>query len=216
MFFPAADGTLIDTWDAAGLRGSGSHDYAVKDLFVPAERTLPPDAPSRLADPLYRLPVMALMDSVMATVPVGIARAAIDAFVELAGGKQAHGLGTAQANRPTVQADVGRAEAVLRSARAWLYDTVEEAWAEVQAGREVAVQHTALMRLARANTLTASVQAVDLMFAAAGGSAVYASHPIERCFRDVHVVAQHTALNPSNYEICGRVMLGLPPDRTAL
>ena len=217
VFFPAADGgALIDTWDTAGLRGTGSHDYAVKGLFVPAERTLPPDAPSRLAEPLYRLPVMGLMDSVMATVPVGIARAAIDAFVELAGGKQGHGLSTAQANRPTVQADVGRAEAVLRSARAWLYGTVEEAWAEVRAGREVAVKHTALMRLARANALTASVQAVDLMFTAAGGSAVYASHPIERCFRDVHVVAQHAALHPSNYEICGRVMLGLPPDRASL
>ncbi len=78
------------------------------------------------------------------------------------------------------------------------------------------MRQAALLRLARANAVTASVQATDLMYAAAGGSAVYAGNPIERCFRDVHVAAQHTALHPSNYEICGRVMLGLAPDRPSL
>ncbi len=198
------------------MRGTGSHDYEIGDLFIPADRVIRLDAPPRVADPLYLMPQMALLDSAMAAVPLGIARTAIDAFVDLAGGKTSHGFADAPANRLTIQADVGRAEAVLRAARTWLYASVEEAWNDVRAGRPISVRQTALLRLARANALTASVQAVDLMYGAAAGSAVYGKSPLDRCFRDVHVAAQHVALHGSNYEICGRVMLGLPPGRLAL
>jgi alkylation response protein AidB-like acyl-CoA dehydrogenase len=216
VFFPAEEGELIDTWDAGGMRGTGSHDYAINDAFIPAERTIPVFGPSRLADPLYRMPQMVLLDSAMAAVPLGIARTAIETFVELAGGKKSHGFASAPANRPTIQADVGRAEAVLQAARAWLYGSIEAAWNDVQAGREISVRQTALLRLARINAVTASVQAVDLMYTAAAGTAVYSNSPLDRCFRDVHVAAQHVALHPSNYEVCGRVMLGLSPDRPVL
>lgn len=213
IFFPAADGEVIDTWSAGGMRGTGSHDYAIKDLFVPAERTITMSTPSRLPDALYNLPLMALMDSMMATVPLGIGRAAIDAFVAMAGERVGHGSSTAAANRPTIQADVGRAEAALRAARSWLYETVEDAMDDVQAGRTVSTAQAALMRLARVNAMTAGVQAVDLIYSAAGSASVYSNGPIDRCFRDVHVAAQHTALHPSNYETCGAVMLGLPAAR---
>jgi alkylation response protein AidB-like acyl-CoA dehydrogenase len=213
VFFPARDGELIDTWTAGGMRGTGSHDYAINDVFVPIERTLPAAAPSRLPDPLYNMPLMALMDSMMAAVPLGIARAATDAFVAIAGSRMSHGSTTASANKPAVQADVGRAEAVLRAARSWLYETVEEAMSDVQAGRTVAPEQAALMRLARVNAMTAGVQAVDLIYAAAGSASVYSKGLIDRCFRDIHVAAQHTALHPSNYEVCGAVLLGLPPSR---
>jgi alkylation response protein AidB-like acyl-CoA dehydrogenase len=213
VFVPASDGELIDTWTAGGMRGTGSHDYAINDVFVPIERTLTADAPSRLPDPLYNMPLMALMDSMMAVVPLGIARAAIDAFAAIAGSRMSHGATTAAANKPAVQANVGRAEAVLRAARSWLYETVEEAWAEVQAGRKVSTEQAALMRLARVNAMTAGVQAVDLIYSAAGSASVYSKSPIDRCFRDIHVAAQHTALHPSNYEVCGAVLLGLAPPR---
>jgi alkylation response protein AidB-like acyl-CoA dehydrogenase len=213
IFFPARDGTLIDSWTVGGMRGTGSHDYAIRDLFVPAARTITMDTPPRLPDPLYRMPIMALMDSMMATVPLGIARTAIDAFVAIAGSRIGHTSTTAAANKPTIQADVGRAEAVLRAARSWLYETVEEASDEVRAGREVSTAQAALMRLARVNAMTAGVQAVDLIYSAAGSASVYSNGPIDRCFRDIHVAQQHTALHPSNYEICGAVLLGLPPPR---
>jgi hypothetical protein len=96
------------------------------------------------------------------------------------------------------------------------YGSIEKAWNDVQAGREIDVRQTALLRLARANAVTASVRAVDLMYAAAAGAAVHSRSPLDRCFRDMHVAAQHVALHPSNYEVCGRIMLGLPPDRPAL
>ncbi|HSI02071.1 MAG TPA: acyl-CoA dehydrogenase family protein [Reyranella sp.] len=213
VFFPADDGALIDTWTVGGMRGTGSHDYAIEELFVPAERTIAFDAPSRLDDLLYRLPLYTLLDSAMATVPLGIARAAIDAFVAMAGAKTSHGSATTAANRPVVQADLGRAEAVLQAARTWLYTSVAQAWNDVQAGRPLLPRQLALMRLARANALTAGVQAVDLIYAAAGSASVYSTGVIDRCFRDIHVAAQHTALHPTNYEACGGVLLGLPPPR---
>lgn len=213
VFFPAGDGELIDTWATGGMRGTGSHDYAVKELFVPAERTITFDTPSRIDAPLYRMPLYALLDSAMATVPLGIARAAIDVFVALAGAKTSHGVATTAANRPTVQADVGRAEAAVQAARAWLYASVAEAWESAEAGDPVPTRQRALMRLARANALAAGIQAVDLVYSAAGSASVYSKGAIDRCFRDIHVAGQHMALHPTNYEVCGAVLLGLPPPR---
>jgi alkylation response protein AidB-like acyl-CoA dehydrogenase len=213
VFFPASDGELIDTWTTGGMRGTGSHDYAIRELFVPAERVLAMDAPARLDQPLYRFPLMALMDSLMAAVPLGIARAAIDAFIDIAGTRIANGTTTPSAQKPTVQADVGRAEALLQAARAWLYDSVAACWTDVQAGRTPPARQLALMRLARAQAQTAGAQAVDLIYGVAGSAAVYSKGLIDRCFRDVHVSAQHTALHATNYEVCGAVLLGLPPTR---
>ncbi|KWV48522.1 hypothetical protein AS156_18835 [Bradyrhizobium macuxiense] len=209
IFFPTREGEIIDTWDTGGLRGTGSHDYAVKELFVPAERTIPFHAPSRLDDPLYRMPQLALLDTAMAAVPLGIARTAIDTFVDLAGTKKSHAFASAPTQRSTIQADVGRAEAILQAARAWLYGSLEETWNDVQKGREISMRQATMLRLSRANALTASTQAVDLMYSAAAGTAIYSKSPLDRCFRDVHVAAQHVALHPSNYETCGRILLGV-------
>jgi indole-3-acetate monooxygenase len=88
VFFPATDGERIDTWDTGGLRGTGSHDYAVRDLFVPAERAFAFDASPRVPGLLYRLPCQALLDNAMAAIPLGIARTAIDTLIELAATKR--------------------------------------------------------------------------------------------------------------------------------
>ena len=213
VFFPATDGERIDTWDTGGLRGTGSHDYAVSGLFVPMERTFAFDASSRVPGLLYRLPCQALLDSAMAAIPLGIARNAIDTLIELAATKRPARSDQPLAERRTVQAEVGRAEALYCSGRAFLYDSVAEAWAAVQAGREIGVTHLALLRLARTHAVQAAVQAIDLMYTAAGGSSVYTHNLLERCFRDAHTVTQHVSMNPANYEVSGRVFLGLGPDR---
>jgi indole-3-acetate monooxygenase len=214
VFFPAADGELIENWDVGGLRGTGSHDYAVSELFVPQARAIPFDAAPRAPGALYRLPRQALLDNMMAALPLGIARAAIDTLVDIAaGGKRPAGAGAPLAERTTVQADVARAEALYLSGRAFLYDTVAHSWEAVQAGRELSVREIAVLRLARTHAVQAAVQAVDLMYTDAGGAAIYTRNPLERCFRDVHTVTQHVSMNPANYEVSGRVLLGLDPDR---
>ena len=214
VFFPAADGELIDNWDVGGLRGTGSHDYAVCGLFVPRARAIPFDAAPRAPGPLYRLPRQALLDNTMAALPLGIARTAIDTLVEIAaGGKRPAGAGVPLAERTTVQADVARAEALYLSGRSFLYDAVTQSWEAVKAGRELSVREVAVLRLARTHAVQAAVQAVDLVYTDAGGAAIYTRNPLERCFRDIHAVTQHVSMNPANYEISGRVLLGLDPDR---
>ena len=214
VFFPAADGELIDNWDVGGLRGTGSHDYAVSGLFVPRARAIPFDAAPRAPGPLYRLPRQALLDNMMAALPLGIARTAIDTLVEMAaGGKRPAGAGAPLAERMTVQADVARAEALFLSGRAFLYDSVARSWEAAQAGRELSVREVAVLRLARTHAVQAAVQAVDLMYTDAGGAAIYTRNSLERCFRDIHTVTQHVSMNPGNYEVSGRVLVGLGPDR---
>ena len=88
-----------------------------------------------------------------------------------------------------------------------------ESWADVQAGREIGVTQLAMLRLARTHAVQAAVQAIDLMYTAAGGSSVYTHNLLERCFRDAHTVTQHVSMNPANYQASGRVLLGLGPDR---
>jgi indole-3-acetate monooxygenase len=214
VFFPAKDGELIDNWDVGGLRGTGSHDYAVSGLFVPQARAIPFDAEPRAPGPLYRLPRQALLDNTMAALPLGIARTAIDALVEIAaGGKRPAGAGVPLAERATVQADVARAEALYLSGRAFLYDSVAQSWEAARTGRALPVRDVAVLRLARTYAVQAAVQAVDLMYTNAGGGAIYTRNPLERCFRDIHTVTQHVSMSPANYEVSGRVLLGLDPDR---
>ena len=214
VFFPAADGELIDNWDVGGLRGTGSHDYAVSGLFVPEARAIPFDAAPRAPGPLYRLPRQALLDNTMAALPLGIARTAIDTLVEIAaGGKRPAGAGVPLAERTTVQADVARAEALYLSGRSFLYDSVRLSWEAVQAGCELSVREVAVLRLARTHAVQAAVQAVDLVYTDAGGAAIYTRNPLERCFRDIHAVTQHVSMNPANYEVSSRVLLGLDQDR---
>ncbi|MCW5748712.1 MAG: acyl-CoA dehydrogenase family protein [Alphaproteobacteria bacterium] len=214
VFFPPADGELIDTWDVSGLRGTGSHDYAVKDLFVPHERTIALEDTPWPSGVLYRTPLQALLDTSMAAVGLGIGRAAIDAFYELAAVKQSSaGSSKPLAERPMLQTSIARAEALLLSARSFLYETAEDVWADVLAGKAPGARQLAIARLARINAVAASCQAAELAFEAGGGSSIYASCPLDRCLRDIRTASQHVSMATANYEVIGRVLLGLPPDR---
>lgn len=216
VFFPPQDGELIDTWHVGGLRGTGSHDYAVRDLFVPAARSITLDDKPWATGALYRVPLQVLLDTSMAAVGLGIGRAAIDAFVELASVKTASaGSGKPVAERAMAQANVARAEAALLSARGFLYDTAGGVWDDVVSGRAPDARQLAIARLARINAIAAAAQAVDLMYEAGGGSSIYTSSPLERCLRDIRTASQHVSMATANYEIIGRVLLGLPPDRPA-
>jgi alkylation response protein AidB-like acyl-CoA dehydrogenase len=214
VFFPPGDGELIDTWDVGGLRGTGSHDYAVNDLFVPEERTTLLEATPWASGALYRTPLQVLLDTSMAAVGLGIGRAAIEDFYDLAQVKHTSAASTTPiAERPMLQANAAKAEALLRSARGFLYETAGGVWADVLAGRAPDARQLAIARLARVNAVMASSQAVDLIYEAGGGSSIYATRTIERCSRDIRTVSQHVSMAAPNYEVVGRVLLGLRPDR---
>src|SRR5438445_2508327 len=144
MLFPASDARIIDTWTVSGLRGTGSHDIAVDDLFVPASRSLSliTDRP-RERGPLYAFPVFGLLALGIAAVALGIARRALDELVALAGAKTPTGSRRLLAERPVIQAEVARAEATLGAARAILAETVGGAWQAATGDGRLEVRHRA-------------------------------------------------------------------------
>ena len=216
LFFPAADCEIIDTWYTAGLRGTGSHDYAVVDLFVPTERSLSFREPPTQKGPLYALPTVALFATAIAAVPLGIARHAIDILTELARVKVASRSRQTLSQHAMIQADLGRAEALLRSARCFLYDTLGEAWKVVSRGETLNIAQRAMLWLAATQATSAAKQAVDIMFNAGGSASVYANTGLERCARDIHTAGQHVVVTPSNYEMVGQALLGLDMRSTIL
>jgi alkylation response protein AidB-like acyl-CoA dehydrogenase len=210
--FPVADVEIIDTWNVAGMRGTGSRDIAVKDVFVPEERLLSFVAGARAFDaPTYRFPVLPFLALTIAPIPLGIARRAIDELIELAGGKTPMGSVNKLRDRALVQYEIAKAEAILRSARAWLYELTEQMWEKSVRGDEHTMKERAMLRMACAHAALESARAVDIAFTLGGGSSIYDGNILQRCLRDVHVTTQHIMHAPPNYETAGRLMLGLEP-----
>jgi alkylation response protein AidB-like acyl-CoA dehydrogenase len=215
-FFPATDARIVATWDTLGMRGSDSNDVALDDLVVPERRTFRigiDHTPGQLYEgPLYRLPAMVMVASYIPAVALGLAQAAIDDFIELAEGKTPFASATTLRDRATAQAKLGRAEGALRSARAYLYDRIAWGWEQTIAGVEATLQQRAGVLLACVQAHAAAVEAVDLMYSAAGTSAIHRRNRYERIFRDVQVLRQQGFVSESRFETVGQVELGLPPD----
>ncbi|MGH3516241.1 MAG: acyl-CoA dehydrogenase family protein [Haloechinothrix sp.] len=215
-FFPASDAEIVKTWDTLGMRGTDSNDVSVKDLFVPERRTFRigiDHTPGPLYDdPLYRVPAMVAVGSYAPAVALGMARDAIDEFVALAQGKTPFASATTLRERATAQAKLGRAEGLLRSARSYLYDRLAWAWEQTVAGSELTLEQRGEMLLASVQAVAAATQAVDLVYSAAGTSAIYTRSRIEQHFRDTNVLRQQGFVSESRFETAGQVELGLPPD----
>lgn len=216
MVFDAQQVKLHDTWRVSGLCGTGSTDFEVSDVFVPASR-----APSLISDkpvdrPLYCFPTFGLLGIGIAAVALGLARGAIDALTELAGGKTPQGSAKPLALRAKAQLDVSEAEALTRSARAYLVETIEAAWAAASSDGAITVEHRRDIRLATTHAVRAATRAVDLMYTLGGGTSVYKTSPLQRHFRDVHVATQHMMVSDATYELTGRLFLGVPTNTAML
>jgi indole-3-acetate monooxygenase len=216
MLFPAHEAEIIDTWHVAGLRGTGSHDIAVKQLRVPRERSVWLTDPPCEDGPLYRFPVYGLLALGIAGVALGIARGAIDDLTELARTKVATGARRVLAERPMAQVEVARAEALLSSARAHVHAAISDAWESARRGDPIPLNERARLRLAATDAVRASAEAVGRMYDAGGGSAIYDDSLLQRRFRDAHVVTQHVMVAPPTYELVGRVLLGVDTDTEML
>ena len=209
MIFPASAVTCHDNWHVSGLRGSGSGDIEVRDQFVPEEHCVVLGGRPRVDAPLFRFPTFGLLALGVASVSLGIGERALEELVTLAGGKVPTGSRRTLADRATVQVDAARAEAGLRSARAFMGEAVDRAWEAAAAGERLSTAHRADLRLAAVNATWSAVDAVDRCYHAAGGSAIYSNSPLQRCFRDVHVTTQHVMVAQPVWELTGRVRLGM-------
>src|SRR5438128_664113 len=217
MLVPVGEAELLDTWHVRGMRGTGTHHFAVNDVFVPDERTVrSATAPLLEAGPLYKIPRTLCFASGDAAVALGMARTCLETFAELAGSKTPRAMPNLLRDQPMVQADVGHAEADLRAGRALLTETVRDVWAEVSATNTISLDQRAALRLATTHAIRLAVKVVDAAYNAAGATAVYESHLLQRHFQDIHVISQHLQGRRSHYELVGRHWLGLPVDETRL
>lgn len=217
LLFPASSVTIHDTWRVSGLRGTGSHDIEVNDLFVPEAYgiSLTHGRP-RLSGPLYAIPLFGALALGVAAVTLGIARGALDELARVATAKTPFGTTRPLAARPTLQVQLAEAEGALRAARALLFEEAAAASEVARAGDALGVPRRAGLRLAATHATQSAARVVDVAYHAAGATSLYEASPLQRSFRDVHAATQHAMVSPAIYELCGRVQLGLEIDASTL
>jgi indole-3-acetate monooxygenase len=211
-----SDVDIHDTWHVAGLRGTGSCDFSVKDHFVPEAFTwdIERAQPCR-GGALYRLGLPAFVTNEHAGFALGVARCALDAVTSLAAGKS-RGLKPAPlVGRGTFQRFVGEAPLRLRAARALVVELNEAAFTTVGIGERLTARQHAELRSAAVLATDVAVDVTTRAFRFAGGSAVYDTNVLQGCLRDLNAGAQHFMVSDSAYEGLGQLVLGLPGEPMA-
>ena len=210
-----ADATILDTWHTMGMRGTGSHDVTANDVFVPQRRTAPfvplEEAGSAFGNPISKMAVWVNI-ALLAPPALGVARATLETFIDLARNKTPNYTATTLRDRSVVQSNIAKAQAVLDSARAYLYECLNEGWRSVSDGRQLSLDQKGKIQLATSYAVRSAADAVDLVCEAAGSSAIRLEKPFERHFRDVHTMTQHAGASTARYESVGKLMFGLDSD----
>ena len=216
--FPRAEAEVIEgSWDVAGLRGTGSFDWKVKDAFLPERRVMihagiPLDNQwSRWPGVTYALPSQVWVGPHHSSVITGIARAGIDALIALAAEKTPRGRTGMLCENPQVQEAVGRADAILNAGRIYRSAMIAELWAAVAAGKDTTLQQRARCRLAGVYAADCAREAMDLMYRWGGTTSFKRETRLAECWRDLHVVGQTVTVGPEWYPIGGRIYLGMDP-----
>lgn len=207
---PRADFDLVDNWDVAGLRGTGSNDVTVHGVTIPAERMISPFfEPARHDGALWRLPFFTLVGVGFAGFALGVGRRALDEVTELARTKVRAGSDAPLANDADAQVALARAEGSLHAARAFVFDAVGSVWDTACAGDRPSLEQRASLQLAAQQAMRAAVEAVDTGFNLAGAGAVRSSHPLQRCFRDLHTANQHAYFSPAAWKRYAKTRFGI-------
>ena len=207
---------IEDTWHVGGMRGSGSHDVTVNEVWVPASRIVSPIGGTASDNPLQRFPLGARLAYNKVGVSLGLARAALNAFVSLAEGKMPRFSSRSLRNRPDAHRAIAEAEVRLRAVRALVREQVGFFWEQVQAGDHISTRERAVFQLVCSDAVRAAVDCVEWVSDAAGTSANFSGNPLERIGRDVRVVRQHATVAGHHIDDAGRVLLGLDPEGVML
>ncbi|MDP9632705.1 UNVERIFIED_ORG: alkylation response protein AidB-like acyl-CoA dehydrogenase [Ensifer adhaerens] len=210
---PRKQVAIKHTWETVGLAATGSHDIVVEDVFVPEEWTFVRGSKAQRDDAIFRYPSMALAAQVLAVVGLGTAREALDwIHAEALSGPSITGAPSI-GMRPYIQAELGRAEAQLRGARAFFYETTEEVWEAVNRGDEISPQMRVRLRLCATNAANEGAAVAQAAFRMGGASAINRGHVLVRCLLDSAAVAQHAFLGIGTWTSAGAGLLAqaVPP-----
>ena len=213
MIFPMSDIVMHDTWYSNGLRGTGSHDFSVENVFVPENHTVQLGVSKpQCTEPISLMPLFPLFGAGVAAVMVGIARRAIHELTELATVKKPAQSSKTLAHSQVAQIEIARAEAIVRSCYVYLVDEMATAWATIEQGDRLGIEQRMRCRMAASHAGAELVRAVDIAYNLGGGSSVFTSSPLERCFRDIHTASAHIIVGTRAFESIGRTRFGLESD----
>jgi indole-3-acetate monooxygenase len=216
MLVRTGDVQWTDIWNTVGLRGTGSDQFALKDFFVRADHSITRefDQECRETGPLYRMSSGTCYQVGFAGVACGIARGALDSFVEVARNKVARGAKDLLRENAVVQSNLAQAEVNLRAARGFVLQSMADVWHSLSAGSLITVEQRVTIRMAATHAIHKAKDAVDFAYNTAGATAIFQNHPLERRFRDIHTVTQQLQGRLSHFETVGAWMMGAEADLT--
>jgi alkylation response protein AidB-like acyl-CoA dehydrogenase len=221
IVFPKAETKFTDIWHTIGLRGTGSDQYAVKDLFVPEAYSLQSiarNSPDKRREPglLYCFSSLSLYAAGFAGVATGCARSTLNSFIELARDKIPRGARVTMRNNNVIQRDVALAEARLSSAYGHLIRSLEDITEAVRGRGHITLDERMTIRLAATFCIHTALEVTDILYQAAGATAIFNENPFERPWRDVHSVSQQLQGRQVHFETVGQHLMGLEPDTSWL
>ncbi len=212
MFFRKDQVQLHDNWNPSGLRGTGSVDFEVSEQFVPDGRWTVLGASRRQIDsPLYRFPFFGYFAAAVASVPLGIARRAVDDFDDIARGKVPAAKASTINESSITQLEFGQAEAMVEGARRYLHDVVSQVWDKVAKGESPTLDDRRQLRLAASHATAMSAAAVDKLYNAAGGTALQGHCSLQKHFRDIHAATQHRMVSSEILRMAGAARISEKP-----
>jgi indole-3-acetate monooxygenase len=214
MLVRTEDVEWTDIWNTVGLRGTASDQFALNDFFVRSDHSITRefDRECRETGALYRMSAHTCYQVGFAGVACGIARGALDNFVDVARNKVPRGMKSPIRDNAVVQSGLAQAEVNLLSARAFLLQSMADIWKDLVAGNSITVAQRVTIRMAATHAIHKAREAVDFAYNAAGATAIFEGHPLERRFRDIHTVTQQLQGRLSHFETVGAWMLGADAD----
>ena len=216
MLVRTEDVEWTDIWNTVGLRGTASDQFALNDFFVRSDHSITRefDRECRESGPLYRMGSGTCYQVGFAGVACGIARGALDCFVDVARNKVARGTKSPLRDNAVVQSGLAQAEVNLRAARGFVLQSMADIWKHLCAGASITVEQRITVRMAATHAIHKAREAVDFAYNAAGATAIFENHPLERRFRDIHTVTQQLQGRASHFETVGAWMMGADADLT--
>ncbi|MBE25062.1 MAG: acyl-CoA dehydrogenase [Rhodospirillaceae bacterium] len=214
FLFPATKATRHETWNVIGLLGTGSDDFSVENILVPETHILSRDDPAtRLySEPLYMFPAISLYATGFAATALGVARGVFEAFISNVSDKVPRAQTHKLRDNNVIQADIGRCKARLAAARTFLQQEVYDIWDSVFYSRQLSVEQRMRIRLSSTYAIHEAKTVVDMLYEHAGATAIFATSPFERRFRDIHTIAQQVQGRQSHFQTVGAFLLGNEPD----
>lgn len=210
LLIPKEEVSFVDTWEVNGLRGTGSFSFEAKNVFVPARRSFVEAKTPREDGPLYLIPRSLFFGAGFGAVALGVARAGIDAAIEAAVRKTPQEQVLLR-DQPSIQREIGRAEALWGAARAYLMEKAAQLWRSAVERHELPMEERIHLRLAGTYAIRQAAEAADIAYGVFGSTAIFASSPVQRRFQDAHAITQQIQGRMEHYDTAGQFFLGLEP-----